>query len=442
MPDPDAIVRAAETSPQGTVTDPILAPPAEPLIERVGTLLKFTWPQWLLTVTLDRFGERGKHVEAECHATTTAPGYRSLLTVTRLTLTATTSKDQFAKRLTKLYPEANWDLVVEAIADWGIKTYREGEPILTLPPIGAAEIPVRTYRIQPLVADDEPTILFGEGGLGKSTVALLCALLVQAGVAHAGLAGVQGTALYLDYESTQRTMVRRAQRLREGCPLLHQTPLHYRRCVHPLATEAAYYREQVSRRQIIFLVIDSLALACGKELKEAEGAIQLFAALRELNVPCLIIAHTAKGDDGQGKKTSVYGSVFFENLSRSVWEIKKAGEGATTRIGLYQRKVNEDELGQRLGLRLTFSGKGVWPPTTTIEAFDVTEDQDLISGLSLKTHLWCLLSATPQSLDQLVETVGKARNIVRARLSELHSEGKATPISQGTEDLWIRQGHP
>ena len=87
-----------------------------PQVERTGGAIMFQWPDYHLSIRLDRFRDaRNGGAFAEFVATTTAPGYAPHLTQAQLNLTAMRTRTEFVKRLSALYQEANWDEVIETV---------------------------------------------------------------------------------------------------------------------------------------------------------------------------------------------------------------------------------------------------------------------------------------------------------------------------------------
>jgi AAA domain len=380
-----------------------------PKVEQVGGCLRFEWEIYKIAVTLDRFRDSGRSgVNAEFQATTTAPGYQPHLTMGQINLTALKTRADFAKRLTNLYPEANWDVVMETVCVVGLRKLRQGEPVLRLS--DHSDIQPPSIRLAPLVHDGLPTILFGPGGIGKSYLALFCSMLVEYGGWEAGLCGVPGPTLYVDYESDYGDLVNRAKKIRKGHPHLAGSEPLYRRCHLPLADDLPALQRLVAESGIKFLVIDSLAAACGAELERAETAIRFFTALRSLRVATLILAHVAKN----AEEKSIYGSVFFSNFARSAWEMKKAQEAGEpiTRIGLYHRKSNLGALEKPLGFKLHFG------ETVQLEPTDLLEEPGLVDGLPVKDRLQAVLKVGALTAKELAEETGIPLASVKARLSE------------------------
>lgn len=378
-----------------------------PSVNIIGQGLSFEWPGFHLRITLDRFRD-GQHPTAEYHATTTAPGYQPHISQGKLTLTSTDARGKESKRLKALYPEAKWDEIMETICALGLRHMRQGEPVLRL--TASADIPPPIHRLFPLVYDGLPTVLFGPGGVGKSYLALFMAMLVDHGGWDAGFCGQPGPSLYIDYESDYADLASRAKRIRGGHGKLTGVEPLYRRCYVPFADDLPALQHCVAESGVKFLVIDSLAAACGAELERAETAIRFFNALRSLRVASLILAHVAKNSE----EKSIYGSVFFSNFARSTWEMKKAQEAGdhTTRIGLYHRKTNIGPLQQPLGLKLHFG------EVFSLEPIDLNDEPSLAVSLPLASRLKAALKGGAKSAKELSEELGVELPQVKARLSD------------------------
>ncbi len=159
-----------------------------PEIQRTGGAIIFQWPDYNLSIRLDRFRDaRHGGAFAEFVASTSAPGYAPHLTQAQLNLTAMRTRTEFVKRLSALYQEANWDEVIETVCAWGLRLYREGEPVLQL--TRNAQIEPPQFCLDPLLHDGLPTVLYGPGGTVKSYLALLCAMLMYHGGSLAGFIG-------------------------------------------------------------------------------------------------------------------------------------------------------------------------------------------------------------------------------------------------------------
>ena len=86
------------------------------------------------------------------------------------------------------------------------------------------------------------------------------------------------------------------------------------------------------------MVIDSLGLALGGVVNEAETVVRLFEAVRELDATTLLIDHQGKGEDAD--RRGAIGSSYKRHYARSECEMRRSDDGDTLIMGLYPHKAN------------------------------------------------------------------------------------------------------
>lgn len=200
-----------------------------------------------------------------------------------------------------------------------IPLYRNQLEVVTIS--SKSVFPPIEYLVKPLLIKGLPTVIFGDGKTGKSTMSQLVALLALSGQSKLGFEtnGKPINVLYADYEQTEDTFGYGWACLSNGLGL--EQEIHYVRCSSPLADMVTKIKGEIAQKRIDLLIIDSLAYACGGNINEAETANRFWLALKSLPVTTLIIAHTAK-DNMNGKQKTIYGSVFFHNMARSIWQME------------------------------------------------------------------------------------------------------------------------
>ena len=324
----------------------------------------------------------------------------------KLNLSSLPTRRQWVKELqdkTKLdSPPIKWALIFEMVCAQALTAQREGEPVAPL--IRPAAPLVLPWRCFPLVHEGLPTILFGPGGIGKSYLGLFVAMVVEQGGNRLTFAGVPGRALYLDWEMEQGYLQDRAERLRQGHLDLDTAEPLYRRCEAPLADELSEVAEVIDQEQVKLLVIDSLGPACGSDLSSPETAIRFFRALRSLRCSALVLAHIAKNAEAK----TIFGTVFFTNLSRSVWELEGDGDGL---LALYHRKANLSARQAAIGLSLTF-GQG----SVRFESVDVADLQTVKAPTKAEDAIKACLLEKPLLLAELTKQTGLDAAAIRQAL--------------------------
>jgi hypothetical protein len=192
---------------------------------------------------------------------------------------------------------------------------------------------ISTAPPPPLIIDrldpEGHTILYGTGGCGKGVLAASWIVrLVRSGA----------TVLILDYENHPGEWARRIFGL-AGADVLghvvHVAPLTaaWQDTRGPMWEQATEIRELVSAVGATNVVIDSIVPACGgTDPMKPEAAALYAGGLEYIGLPILSLGHVNKADDLRYP----FGSVFWHNLARTTWSLKRDGERAI----LHHRKHN------------------------------------------------------------------------------------------------------
>lgn len=347
-------------------------------------------------------------------------------------LKSDTGQTKLVSSLKPIAPAIPWKFLLQRACSEVLKRHREGEPLRIL----TVNTPVEplTFQLNPLVFKGKATVLFGDGGLGKSSLALLCAMLVSTGESVAGIAAVPGTALYLDYEDSYDVHVRRMQAIAACHPALVRADVLYQACTEPLANLTHTLLRRIQSEGISFVVLDSLAAATGGD-SGAEAATKVFRAIRTLNVGALIIAHVPKAP-AEGQDPTIYGSVFHKNFARSTWELRKSQDvGEDTAIlALFNRKSNLSRLHQPIGLKVTQNSDNT---AMQYEPFDLSQSAELATALPLPNQIRNLLESNgvPRSSKDIAEELGASLSTIKAVLSK-HKGFKWHMVGENREAKW------
>lgn len=382
---------------------------------------RFTWPDLPLAVTLARIREDGRGTRAELVALLVDGEKERVLL--HQTVNLLSSKVRLAKELNTRFP-APWDSLLEQVCVLALRSLREGEPVYSL--ASTEEDAPSAFILNPILYEDEPTVIYGPGDSLKSFFVLYCALLLSNGHAVHPLAcsPEPRRVLWLDWEMSLRNVRGRVRLLQHGDPSLVHVP-DFRRMVAALADTVDELKALVAEGAYEVLCIDSLGMAAGaSELEKAGSAIAFYAAVRALGLPTIIIGHSPKDQEGKGR--TLYGNVYFRNLARVAWEVRREGDT----IGLYQDKSNLGPLQAPFGLR--FVVDEAQTQCTVLEG-DLFEKPDLADHLPIWKKIHKALSDHPhQTIDQLAEALDIKKASIKARLYE-HIEH----FTDDDEGRWI-----
>jgi hypothetical protein len=287
------------------------------------------------------------------------------------------------------------------------------------------------FVLNPLVYRDHQSLIYAPGGSCKSYLALYFALLASHGAHGAGLSGVKSNVLYLDWELNADTVGGRLKALQTGHPELSQHRPFYRRCEVPLSQEVHTIAATVAERNVKLVIIDSAALACGGELSSPDAAIGLQQALRRIGCASLVLAHVAKHTQ-EGQEKSAYGTVFFRELARNVWELTKASDSNPVQVALSHTKDNFSPKRDPLGFALHFA-----PDSVHIQAGDVNAEPEFQDKLPIPSRIRNLLDSdgVPHSSQYIADTLHLKLETVQATLSRYKGK-KWHMIGENREAQW------
>ena len=278
-----------------------------------GTVYKFVFKDILIRVVVDRIREKSGDTTGEVTVTSDMPGNSGHFHFARLNLLSTTTRASFARELKGREADIAWPQVLEFVCAMTLNRHRQGEPTIH---VADMEAPVdKTFRLDPFYEDGQPAVLFGEGEMGKSYLAILQALLVVTGTKSCGMTPNQGGVWFLDYESDEETFWRRIDKLTSGLDIPTPEGLYYRKMLHPLTDDYEHLKKEVIAKNIQFLVIDSAALAVGGDTMDPGPTTSYFTALRSLGTASVTLAHVPKEDKGDRP----YGSIMWHNAPRAVF---------------------------------------------------------------------------------------------------------------------------
>jgi hypothetical protein len=356
----------------------------------------------------DRWG----NLTAEVSVWGTPEGLGSHLHTGRLDLSSTRDRMNLARYLRERSPghQPDWAGALELACLRTIAAYRAGEPAIVLR--DAQRPPDPDYLLPPLALGRLPTILFGDGGSFKSYLALAVAISVHTGQPILGLepAATRRVA-YLDWEMDAWEHRERMRAL-VGDPL---PDLVYVACRRPLVEEIDRLRRIIPQRDIGYVVLDSVGLACDGPPEAAEVANRFFGALRQLERGSLLIAHTTKADEGERP----FGSTFWHNGARLTWYARRQQEIglAALTVGLFNRKANTGPLAAPLGFEIRFD-----EDRTRISRTDLRDIPELAGYLPIRVRMVHALQSGALTEAQLVDATGAKAESVRKALQRDRSK--------------------
>ena len=290
----------------------------------------------------------------------------------------------------------------------------------------------RRYLLKDLVLASYVTLLHGDGGVAKSLLALALSVAVSGDFERwLGRDVENGPVLYLDFELDAEEQVRRVYQLCRGAGLAEPSDdLLYMSALGHTAREAfTAALETCEEHDVKLLVLDSLGPALQGDAEASRDVISFFSQAMEpfrvKGVGVLIIDHQSKLQAGQSYQSkSAFGSVYKNNLARSVIQVEatERGEGTLT-LRLRQKKHNFGPLVEPFGATLTFAEDEVVLAPVELEAAELAEE----ATLNAADRVRLALEQGPAYPWEIAEFTGLAVKTVKNTLSGLRKQGLVEP---------------
>ena len=360
----------------------------QPAIQRDGDSWVFSWDEHGVGMGVERLRERSDSLKAEITVESTIAG--RVAGPNTVDLLSARSQAEFAnqcaERVNGLSKDVWRGIVVQACARVA-RDFRQPQPTVAIGDV-PEEGPVE-YVIPRLLPQNETTLLYGDGESLKSLLALRLGLSVAACQDVPWGHSVDPlNVLYLDWETNAHTIATRLRRIARGMEVPLPLNFYYTQCLRSLDDELPHIREQISRKHIGLVIVDSIGFAATGGLNEDMTARAALSALRHMGkVTRLVIAHVSKGTaEGQGPSRP-FGSVFFWNGMRSGIEVRRAEDQPTEDridIALYHRKSNDGRHARPIGLSVSFDADA---GPIVFEQTEISDVPDLAARASLSERI-------------------------------------------------------
>jgi AAA domain len=293
----------------------------------------------------------------------------------------------------------------------------------------------RRYLLKDLVLAAYVTLLYGDGGVAKSLLALALAVAVAGGSGKwLGREVESCRVLYVDFELDAEEQARRVYQLCRGQGL--DTPpedlLYMSALGHPAREAFTAALEACREHDVGLMVVDSLGPALQGDAEAARDVIGFFQKsiepFRVEGIAVLIIDHQSRLQAGQSYQSKgAFGSVFKTNLARSVIQAQatERGEGTLT-VRLRQKKHNFGPLAAPFGVKLSFSEEAVSLEAVELDASELAEEATLNSTDRVKL----VLENGPAYPWEIAEHTGLAVKTVKNVLTGLRKQGVVEPTGE------------
>ncbi len=338
-------------------------------------------------------------------------------------------------------PEAALRAMLRAAVYSTVADFDRGEPSVALRDVMPTR---RRWLLRPLVESAGHTRLIAPGGSAKSLLALAVAWTVATG--RPKLLGlkpdVSGPVLFLDWEADAETHSERIRALCKPNDLDIPDGLLYQNHRFPLHRNYRAVARTVKEEGVVMVVVDSNALARGGsgERGAEDSTIRMFACLREIGVPALIIDHKSDEKMRTGRRGG-YGSVFNTNSVRLEWEVVRQQQTAESiAVVLSLSKKNNVAPQADLGFRFEFASDGDRLDEVRVrqvapaEVHPLAHLEERPSGLVDRIAALLVASDEPLSVAEIAAELETTEGSIRARLARHHD--RFAKVRSGRRTLW------
>jgi hypothetical protein len=330
-----------------------------------------------------------------------------LLSVARFNLSSARARNEYASQLERQSRASDipWRPLIEELCQRVLAAERAGDAAIVLRDVDRPDEDERTVRALGFILPwQHPAIVFGDGGACKSYLALYLG----------GLLAAEGHRVALfDWELDAAD-----HRERFGQLFGAEMPATflYTRCSRPLLYETDRLKRVVRTQGIEYGVFDSIGFACHEAPESAESALAYFRCVRQLGIGSLHIAHISKAEGGDQKP---FGSAFFFNSARAVWNIKATEDGAgSLTLGVFDRKPNLRARQQPFAIDVSFA-----PDRTTFKRTEIADVEAFAPQISLYQRIRASLRAGARTRDELAEALGSKPETLRRTINRAIEKG-------------------
>ena len=361
---------------------------------------------------------------------------------TKLNFTADRTRSSLAKTLAEKKADIPWSMLIDQLC-YGVQDRaRRGEPVVEL--WTGTDVRPPRYLLEPLIVEGYPNIIFGDPSAYKSNLAIILVQILQLPWSNNPLnlraPDKSVKCVYLDWEQDENTILWLTNVINESMGL-GALSIKYRHCDVPLIDDIDQAREDIVENEAEVVIIDSLGLAAGSELKETKPALDFYRALRQLKTTSLILAHNSK--DRETKQRTIYGNQYFQAQARNVWEIRKSQEQGSREldIALFHRKPPPFHgLYKPLGFKISYRYSEEHDyDLMEIKAKDPQTVGEFLEQMGTQTRILDLLSEGSMSVKDMAEQLDTSQNNISVSLNHLKKKNKVVKLEKGVWGLAAQQ---
>lgn len=400
----------------------------EPMMDSASeTKRRFMWPETGIEVALDHLRVKDDGIHCWLTISRKPMEYGPI----RINLLSESARDGLRRALKDRF-EYDWQAVIDYVARYTVRSFDTASPRIDL----AAHSPSVTspWLVYPFIRARQPSVIYADGGTGKSTLAMALALSLITGASVVPGIKVETPApvIYGDWEDDEDNSAEILHFLARAAGLvIPRGMFHYRRFSGPLPEHTDTLLTDVAETGAKLLIVDSAIAAAGDDAHGPDAPRMHYNALRQVGEASLTLTHVPSQSD------RMYGNVMWRNLARIAWlmEAKPDTGHTSSTIALYQRKGNRGMVGDTFGLQVSFE-----PQNIRYEKAVVADTPEFAAKLSNADRILHVLRDGPSNPKDIAEETGLDEDVVRVTLNtKRYKEKLWTKIPSGQ---WALVAHP
>jgi hypothetical protein len=411
------------------------------VLERYGDTFIVVWQEHNFGFTVDHLKDTQYGLRGEVKLESIEPKRRSYGPI-NLNLQSDREIYSLARSLSQRvnsFTEDEWHgAVVEAFARV-CNEWRKPEPSIIMSEYaGGRGI---TYLLPLLVPENETTIMYADGESGKSLVAILIGICVQYGLPLPwGIEPAPRNVMYLDWETNPETFYSRVARVCDGLQL-DLPGMVYRRVERNLADEAVNIKEEIDKREIGLVIVDSIGFAASGSLNEDDVARSTMNTLRSFSPATrLVVAHVSKNEAEKTRgKAKPFGSAFFWNGMRSGIELRKVNDLVADdmiELAVFHQKTNDGRHARPVGLCIEFQGA---EGPITFRKTSIEDIPELHDRLTISARIIECLKRGQMNTVEIAESLDESPDTVNRTLKRMANKSVVQiypPGGRGNPGVW------
>jgi archaellum biogenesis ATPase FlaH len=310
----------------------------------------------------------------------------------------------------------------------------------TLPYVDLTTVPLTemSYLIEDFIPAGCVSMIYGDGGQGKSYFALYLSVLIAAGKSFAGkFVNKKDKVLYLDFELSAELQKQRLERICKGLSIESSSLTTNLLYLSPgtqdnVPSNLTELIPSIKKDSFDLIVIDSIGAALSGDPEAAKDICRLFQQLRQLGAVLLLDHQSKKQSGDRARDKTPFGSVYKTNLSRNVWHLNSvSSEENKLNCLLSHKKSNFSALREPMGLEFGFGGNAF-----TVDKCEInSEFSEFLSTKEQVLNLYKELSDA--TAKEIAEELGIELGKIKPRISDLTKQGKLEKTKEKRDGMTV-----